>query len=96
MAPRGGAWILAVILGLTLVVVDVPSLHQHRDPGLAWYDEECPSLRLAVAGSDPGVLPVVDTGHAVPPVDVVAPASPAAPIHRSLRSPGPRAPPTPA
>jgi hypothetical protein len=84
------------MLGLTLVVVDVPRLHQHRDPGLAWYDAECPSLRLAVAGSDPGMLPVVDTGQAVPPVDMVVPVAPSERHRPSLRSPGSRAPPTPA
>ncbi len=93
MAPRGGSWVLAVILGVTLVVVDAPSVHQHRDTGPAWYDEECPSLRLAVAWSDPGILPVADDVRPIPPVDVVVPATPARLLHRSLLSTGPRGPP---
>jgi hypothetical protein len=92
MTPRGGFWVLAVMLSLTLVVVDAPSLHQHRDTGPAWYDEECPSLRLAVAWSDPGMLPVVDV-QAIPPVNVVIPATPAGLLRLSLLSTGPRAPP---
>jgi hypothetical protein len=96
MAPRGVAWVLAVVLGAALVAVDAPSLHQHRDTGPAWYDEECPSVRLAVAGSEPGVVPVVDTGHAIPPMDVVVPVTPAELLRRSLRPPGPRGPPIPA
>jgi hypothetical protein len=93
MAPRGGFWILAVMLSLTLVTVDAPSLHQHRDTGPAWYDEECPSLRLAVAWSDPGMLPVVDDVQPLSHVDVVVPAPPSGLLRPSLLSTGPRAPP---
>jgi len=84
------------MLGVTLLVVDAPSLHHHQDAGPAWYDEECPSLRVAIAGSSPGILPVVNTGHPIPLVDVVPPATPAELVRPSLRSPGPRGPPIPA
>jgi hypothetical protein len=96
MAARGGSGILAVILGLTLVAVEAPSLHQHRDSGPAWYDEECPGLRLAVASTDPGVLPVVDQVHAVAPVDSAVPATPAQVLRGCLSPTDPRAPPIPA
>jgi len=75
------------------VTVDAPSLHQHRDTGPAWYDEECPSLRLAVAWSDPGMLPVVDDVQPLSHVDVVVPAPPSGLLRLSLLSTGPRAPP---
>jgi hypothetical protein len=94
MAPRGDSWVLAVVLGLTLVVVDTPSVHQHRDPGPAWYDEECPSLRLALAWSDPGIRPAVDDVQPIAPVAVVVPAVAAGPLRLALVSTGPRGPPT--
>jgi hypothetical protein len=93
MAPPGGCWVLAVILSLTLVVVDAPSLHQHRDTGPAWYDEECPSLRLAVVWRDPGMLPVVEQVHAIAPVDAAVSATPAGLLRGSFPPTGSRAPP---
>jgi hypothetical protein len=96
MAARGGSWILAVILGLTLVAVEAPGLPQHRDLGPAWYDEECPAHRLAVASTDPGLLPVVDQVHVVAPADSVVPATPADVLRGSSSPTDPRAPPLPA
>jgi hypothetical protein len=91
MAPRGGCWVLAVILSLTLVVD--ASLHQHRDTGPAWYDEKCPSLRLAVVERDPGMLPVVEQVHPIAPEDAAVSVTPAELLRGSLPPAGPRAPP---
>jgi hypothetical protein len=81
------------MLAVTLVAADAPSLHQHRETNPAWFDEECPSVRLAVAWSDPGSLPVVDGVHPVPPGDVVVAATAIGPLRRFLVSLGPRGPP---
>jgi hypothetical protein len=93
MVPRGGCWVLVVILSLMLVVVDAPSLHQHRDTGPAWYDEECHALRLAVAWRDPEMLPVVEQVHAIAPVYVAVSATPPGLLRGSFLPTSPRAPP---
>jgi hypothetical protein len=67
----GPRWphVLALLLSWTLMGVEAPVLHQHRDAGPAIYDEECPVARLAASEARPGLLHVVDL---TPPVLVTA------------------------
>ncbi|HEV8309738.1 MAG TPA: hypothetical protein VGW35_18905 [Methylomirabilota bacterium] len=93
MAFWGVSRILAAIFSLMLVAVEAPAVHQHHDAGPAWYDEECPSVRLAAGPGEPGLLPALDLAQPIPVVDLRVPAPPRGALDISVLSLSTRGPP---
>ena len=84
---------LAVGLTLVLLAVGVPTLHEHRAPEPALYDDECPLAQLGPRGMEVGLPRVVDLVAPLPPVETVLPEVPRASSAVSRLSFGPRGPP---